>query len=101
MRDKDEYISWDFSLLTALQVIEDHTDQNGILVWEKESDRVEIIADRKIDKFQASVQAKTDGKNYKPARGEYFVPNVSLRGGEWPTYGEYLGQFIEDGTMEE
>lgn len=87
--DRDEWIDWDFALITALQVIEDGTDRNGLLFWETEPERMDVIAIKRIDKFQAAVDRATKGSSkrpYQPSPGEYFVPELDLRGGEWPTY---------------
>src|SRR5690606_37689932 len=51
----DEWIPWDYALAHAFQTVEDLTDDNGILVWEKEDEAVEIDAVRKIDKFRAAL----------------------------------------------
>lgn len=93
--DKDEWIDWDYALITALQIIEDNTDQNGLLRWVTDSDRVVVEAVKTQDKFQAAVDARTSGKNYKPGHGERFYPRVQLRGGEFPTYREYVEKHIQ------
>lgn len=67
-----------------------------MLVWEKDSERVEIEALRKTDKFQAQVDRITGGKNYKRRNGEYFTPRIVLRGGEYPTYSEYVATQIQE-----
>jgi hypothetical protein len=79
---EDGWTAWDYALANALQVIEDHTDKYGILVWERDDEAVEIDAVKKIHKFQASVDRLTSGtdkKPYKPAPGEYFVPEIWSR----------------------
>ena len=88
------WLDWDYALADALQTIEDHTNQHGILVWEAESERVEISAVKKIDKFEAAKTARTSGKKYKAAAGEYWVPKVDLRGGEWPTHEEWISEMV-------
>lgn len=94
--DRNEWIDWDYALAAALQTLEDLSDQNGIPVWESESERVDIQAKKKIDKFQASIDRKTKGtdkKPYKAEPGESWVPDVSLRGsGDFPTYREYVNR---------
>lgn len=80
------------------QIIQDHTNSHGILVWENASDRVEVIANKEIDKFEAAREIKTRGKNYKASPGEAFVPEVRLLHGEWPTFEEYIKQ--QAGTIE-
>lgn len=104
IRDKDEWIEWDYVLVTAVQIIEDHTDKHGSLIWEVEAERVYVDAEKRIDKFQAAVDSRTKGtkqKGYTPSPGEYFVPKLDLRGGEWPTWEEYRQSFAEAGTIEE
>lgn len=86
---KDEWTQWDFALARTVQFIADHTDQNGVLSWNKDTPRVEITADRKIDPFERAKAAVTNGKNYKAKHGEYFVPGYELRGGDWPTPSEW------------
>lgn len=78
--DRDEYLSWDWSLLNAFQTIEDYTDQkSGLPSWELDDDNVYVDADRKINKFQAAIDKKTKGtktKPYVPTPGEFFQPNM-------------------------
>jgi len=91
--DKDEWIRWDYSIASALQTIEDLTDQHGILVWERDAENMDIEAVKTIDKFQASIDRKTKGSDknpYKPEPGEAWTPRVTQRGGETPTYRKYL-----------
>lgn len=99
-RDKDEWIEWDYALVTALKVIDDFTDKHGLLVWETEADRIMVSAVRRTDKFQAAIDRLTGKKNYKPKPGEVFSPKIELRGGEYPTYQEYIEGLIKDGTIE-
>lgn len=95
-----EWTSWDYQLVHAVQLIEDFTDSNGILVWEKESDKVRIGALQKVDKFEAAKEAITSGKNYKADKGEYFIPDVKLhhwiKEDDWPTHREWIESQISD-----
>lgn len=85
-----EWTQYDYALASAVSIIEDLTDQNGVFIWDRDSDRVEITADKKIDPFKAAMDRKTGAKNYKPSAGEYFVPGVTLvHGDRLPTYGEW------------
>ncbi len=81
--DKDEYLSWDWSLLNAFQTIEDYTDQkSGISQWLLDDERVTVDAIRKVNKFQRAIDERTKGtekKPYKPVPGEYFVPEIHSR----------------------
>lgn len=82
MGDKDEWLEWDHLLADTYQIIEDHTDEYGLLVWEREDEAVAIDAVRKIHPFKESVDLVTSGtanKPYKARPGEYFVPDVSSR----------------------
>lgn len=100
--DPSEWIEWDFILVTAYQVIEDYTDKHGNLIWEVESERVYVDAEKRIDKFQAAVDSRTKGtknKGYTPTPGEYFVPKLDLRGGAMPTFSEYIKN-QQTGTIE-
>ena len=95
--DRDEWVDWDYALVSALQTLEDLTDKNGIPVWESEAEFVDIQAKKKIDKFQASIDRKTKGTEkhpYKPEPGEAWVPDVSTRSGEWPTYRDYVKKMM-------
>lgn len=95
--DKDEWTKWDFALVNALQTIEDFSDDNGILAWEKEDDNAVIDAVKKIDPFREAVEDRTSGKNYKAANGEYFVPHVYAFGDtELQTFGEWISKPVED-----
>jgi len=98
----DEWIPWDYALAHAFQTVEDLTDDNGILVWEKEDEAVEIDAVRKIDKFRAALDRATAGtknKPYKPQPGEYFVPKVWSRrsDGSIQSYSEWVRKDLEEG----
>lgn len=96
--DKDEWIDWDYAIASALQTLEDMTDSHGTLAWFRESERVDIEAKKVIDKFQASIDRRTKGtikKPYTPDPGESWVPQVTTRVGEEPTYREYLERLRE------
>ena len=93
--DKDEWLDWDYALLTALQTIEDMTDSHGLPVWKTQPEAMDVKAVKKIDKFQAFVERATKGtdKNpYKPEPGETWLPDLEWRGRdeEYPTYRKYL-----------
>lgn len=94
-----EWTTWDYVLVHATQLIEDYTDQNGLLVWEKESDSVVVSAVKKIDRFEAAKEAITGGKNYKASKGEYFVPDLKLqywiKEDAWPTHREWIESQID------
>lgn len=72
--DKTDWTTWDYALMTAVQTIEDLTDNDGLLVWEAEEDEARMDIVKKTSKFQAAVQRRTGGQNYKATPGEYFVP---------------------------
>ena len=99
-RSKDEFTAWDYALIRAFQVVEDFTDKHGLLVWETDSDRVMVNAVKKQDKFQAAIDRLTNKKNYKSSPGEVFAPKLELRGGEWPTFTEYIERQAKNGTIE-
>lgn len=77
--DKSAWIDWDYLLIDAFQVIEDYTDQNGILRWVHDTPWVDFDAKREVNKFDAAKDQKTSAKNYKPTPGEYFVPEIHSR----------------------
>ena len=83
----------DFMLFDAYQTIDDFSDQHGILVWDKESDRVDIWATHKVDKFESAKDRAAGKKGRKPIAGEYWVPDVRLIPGYedegWPTITEW------------
>lgn len=88
----DEWTRWDFVLANTLQTIEDLTDQNGLAVWVKENPRVDITADAKVDKFERAKGEKQElaGKNTKVKKhGVYYVPNIVVMDGEYPTLSEW------------
>lgn len=89
--DPDELTRWDYALISALQIIEDSSDRNGLLHWQTDADWVDVEAVKKINKFDAVVARATSGKKYKPAHGEYFVPRLKSRSKELgiPTFQEY------------
>ncbi len=74
--NKTDWTDWDYALMYAVQTIEDFTTPDGLLAWEIDEDEVRVDALKKINKFEAVKQRKTDGKNYKPVPGEYFVPAI-------------------------
>lgn len=77
--DKDEWTRWDYALSSAYQLIEDNTDEYGLLIWEREDEAVDIDAIRRSHKFKAAVDNVTNGKKYKPIPGEYFIPDIRSR----------------------
>lgn len=89
--------SWDYCLLNAFQLLEDFTDEYGIAVWERDSDDVNIYAQKKIHPFLAARDKWTNKKNYTPSPGEYFVPKVELHSwvDEWPTFQDWVEAQIE------
>lgn len=95
--DKDQWITWDYALIRALQIIETYTNDNGLLVYEVDDpeDRVVVHALKKINKFQAAQERITGKKDYKARPGEYFIPDLELRGDTWPTLEEYIQHQIE------
>lgn len=96
--DKDEWLDWDFALVNALQTIEDFSDDNGILAWEKEDGNAVVEAVKKIDPFREAVEDRTGGKNYKAANGEYFVPRVyGFDGAELQTFEEWVNKPADEG----
>ena len=103
--DRNEWIDWDFALLSALQTIEDMTDNHGQLVWLTEPEAMDVSAKKKIDKFQAAIDKATKGtdKNpYKPEPGEVWVPDLQWRGSEsdYPTYRTWLEEQRKKATGE-
>ena len=98
IRDREEWTEWDFALVAAYQLVEDLTDKHGLLRHEIENERMDVEAIKKFDKFQAAVDRTTKGgkKGYNPSPGEYFVPRLKLRGGEWPTLQEYWEQSMRE-----
>lgn len=101
--DKDEWLDVDYALLSALQTLEDYTDQHGLLIWEVQDpkNRVEVAAHMKIDPFEAAKEIKTSGKNYKKKPGEYYVPKLTLLSKEWPTMEEFIEHQIEEARQED
>lgn len=87
-----EWTTWDYALVQALQLIEDFSDGNGLLIWERESEKVQVEAVKKIDPFDAAKERTTGRSNYKRTPGEYFVPRVTLHhwAEEWPTFEEWV-----------
>lgn len=86
------WTSWDYALVRALQLIEDYTTDNGLLIWEVDdtAENVMVSAERYVDRFEASRDSITSRKNYKPTPGERFRPKLHLRYGEWPTFEEWV-----------
>lgn len=93
-----EWLDVDYALIEALQIIEDHTDPNGLLIWVAEADNVDIQAVRKISKFDSARERRTTGTKYKAQPGEYFHPQVDLIRGEYPTYRGWLDEKIQEAS---
>lgn len=99
IRDRDEWTEWDYILVTVYQLISDLTDKHGLLAHEVDNERMDVLAVKKIDKFQAAVDRATKGspkKGYTPSPGEVWRPKLHLRGGDWPTIEEYFESLAEE-----
>lgn len=84
------WTSWDYALADAATFIQDHTDKHGHLVWEAQSDRVDVVVESRIDKHDSAVERVTNKKDRKAPPGEYFVGRLELiHGDEWPTWEEW------------
>lgn len=96
--DKDQWITWDYALSRAVQVIETYTNEHGLLAYEVDDpkERVVVHAQKKIDKFRAAQERITGKKGYEPRPGEYFSPDLELRGSTWPTLEEYIQHQVEE-----
>lgn len=90
--DKDEWLTWDYLLMEAFEVVETITLPDGSFVMDQDDDAVQIQAIKTVDKFQASIDNITSGKNYKAKPGEKFKPRIVTRrsGGKFTLYSEYL-----------
>lgn len=80
--DAGEWTDWDYALIDAYQIIEDYTDEYGILAWQRDDEAVVIDAKKKIHPFKQAVDQVTAGSEkrpYKPEPGEYFVPDIYSR----------------------
>lgn len=94
--DREAKTDWDYALMAAYQIIQDHTDSDGVLIWENESDNIEVNAKWRKSKFRAAVEQRTGGKKYKAQKGEYFVPDVHKMWGEYPTYSEWIDKQVKE-----
>lgn len=99
--DKDAWLRMDYLLMSALQIIEDSTDEYGLLVWEREDEAVEIDAEKRVHKFKAAIDRATAGtekKPYKGVPGEYFVPRMISRRSDdsIQTRKEWIEKMIEE-----
>lgn len=99
--DPQGWTEWDYALVYAVQVIEDFTDQFGLLSWEVEDEAVEVDAVKKIHKFAAARDRATSGtqkKPYKPEPGEMFYPRLWSRrsDGYIQTFSEWASNTEED-----
>lgn len=99
---KGDWTDWDYALITALQVIKDHTDSDGLLDWEKDSERVDVMAIKKINRFAAAKERITRRAKYKPDPGEYYIPDLKLMdsSGEWPTRTSWILEKIAESQSE-
>lgn len=95
------WTDWDYSLATALQLVEDYTDsETGHLVFVEQSERVTFDATKYIKKSVAKVERMTNGKNYKATPGERWrTKPVVMDGGEMPTLTEWLEEQRKKGAL--
>lgn len=104
--DSRVFLEWDWALIQAVQMIEDHTDKYGLLNWQVEAEDIEVDAEKRIHKFQASIDRITAGsktKSYTPQPGEFFVPKMWSRSSDKdrkPTFAEWLGSLEKDDMIE-
>lgn len=70
--EHDEWTTWDFSLATAVQDIQDGTTEEGHLIWEIEADDVDVIAVHQVNKAREAIELVTGGEKYKAVPGEYY-----------------------------
>lgn len=99
IRDRDEFTDWDYTLLSAFQLVNDLTNKHGLLVHEVDNERMDVEAIKTTDKFQAAIDRSTRGskdKGYTPDPGETWRPRLKLRGGEWPTLEEFFEKQAEE-----
>ena len=89
---KPTWTTWDYNLVAAFQLVEDFTDRNGLLAWEKDHEDVLVEPVAKIDPYEKALAARTGGKNYKPRPGETFMARATLQpwAEEWPTFREWV-----------
>lgn len=92
----DQWNEWDFALAEARQLIEDYTDEDGHLVFERDSDATTAVATKKINKVKAAIARQTRGsqkKPYEPSPGEYFATELKLRPGRsWPSISDWWAE---------
>lgn len=98
--DKDEWTRLDYLVIEAYQIVEDITDETGMLIMDQDDEAVTVGAVRKINKFRAAIDNATKGsekKPYKPRPGEYFVPDIKTRrsGDKRITYTEWREAKLE------
>lgn len=96
-----EWTTWDYVLIQTLQLIEDYTTEHGLLIWEvdENADNVDVVAVKKVDRFEAAKERITGRKNYKATPGERYVPKTVLNWGEWPTFEDWVDyQSERDGS---
>lgn len=92
-----EWTKWDYALASAFQVIEDFSDANGLLAWEKDSPKVDVLAVAKVDRFEnAKERASKIASRKKGGEtpGTYYVPELKLLAKEWPTMREQVEEQI-------
>jgi hypothetical protein len=89
-----EYDYWDLKLLKAYHFAEDFI-RDGVPVWWDESDDVRFVAEKRISKSKAAVQAaekSESGKDKQPPNGRYYVPvpEPMMGGKELPTFADWI-----------
>lgn len=102
--DRHEWILWDFSLMNAYKLIEDYTDERGILLWEKDMPGEPVIFDTelKLDRATEAVVKAESAHRERMANnpGMYVVVKPKLRAKDWPTHIDYFKWLAEKNNEE-
>lgn len=98
--DKDEWTAWDYLIADVAQLIEDCTDENGFLVWEKDTGQEEptaIIATLRRDRAAYTRQVfEKQNADALSKPGAYVELRMKLRNGyEYPSHRDYFKRQAE------
>lgn len=81
----DQWNEWDFALAEARQVIEDYTDEDGLLIWERDSEDTVVKAYWKLNRARAAKE-RLQKKSKETPVGSSPIVELGLKPGrDWPT----------------
>jgi hypothetical protein len=96
-----DWTDWDYAIATAMQMIEDGTTEEGLLIWEVSQEDVFVDPEKRFNKARQAIEDITSADNYKSKNGEYWVPILRQHGVEpghevFQTRREWIEKTVEN-----